>query len=346
MSDFRIDKITNRDGSAGTQIAGITTFSGTSGMQLPAGPTEYRGGRGRGVFGGGSPSYVNILNFITISTTGNAEDFGDITTGHQSRASFASATRGIWAGGYVPSGTSSAIDYVIISSKGGASDFGETVISRQNCMGTSDSTRGIYAGSRYSPAAVNNSPLIEFVTMASTGDGSTFGDLITGRGAMGTCSSPTRGIFAGGGTSGPVVAIQTIEFVTIQTLGNGTDFGQLSNGALDSYGGASSTTRGLLSGIFPAVPANNIIEFITIATLGNSTDFGDLTVARSGSAKMSNSIRGVFAKGRGGSSPYTYYNTIDFVTIASTGNASDFGDATSAEWSTSGFSDSHGGIGL
>ena len=33
MSDFRVDKITNRDGSAGTQICGISTFSGTSGMQ-------------------------------------------------------------------------------------------------------------------------------------------------------------------------------------------------------------------------------------------------------------------------------------------------------------------------
>ena len=268
-----------------------------------------------------------------------------MTTGHQSRAAFASATRGIFAGGYTPSGESSKIDYVIISSKGGANDFGDTVITRQNLMGSSDSTRGIYGGSRYSTAAVNNSNVIEFVTIASTGNASDFGDLITGRGAMGTCSSPTRGIFAGGGQSSPVVAIQAIEFVTIQTLGNGTDFGQLSNAALDAYGGASSTTRGLLSGIFPAVPANNIIEFITIATLGNSTDFGDLTVARSGSAKMSNSVRGVFAKGRGGSSPYTYYNTIDFVTIASTGNASDFGDATSAEWSTSGFSDSHGGIG-
>ena len=42
MSDFRIDKITNRDGSAGTQIAGITTFSGTSGIQMPNGGT---GGR-------------------------------------------------------------------------------------------------------------------------------------------------------------------------------------------------------------------------------------------------------------------------------------------------------------
>ena len=51
--------------------------------------------------------------------------------------------------------------------------------------------------------SVNNSSLIEHVTMASTGDGSTFGDLITGRGAMGTCSSPTRGIFAGGGQRTP-----------------------------------------------------------------------------------------------------------------------------------------------
>jgi len=42
MSEFRVDKITNRDGSAGTQIAGITTFSGTSGMQLPSGNTNYR----------------------------------------------------------------------------------------------------------------------------------------------------------------------------------------------------------------------------------------------------------------------------------------------------------------
>ena len=42
MSDFRINKITNRDGSAGTQITGITTFSGTSGIVMPSGNTAYR----------------------------------------------------------------------------------------------------------------------------------------------------------------------------------------------------------------------------------------------------------------------------------------------------------------
>ena len=80
MSDFRIDKITNRDGSAGTQIAGISTFSGTTGMVMPGGPTSNRGGRGRAVFGGGyTPSATKTLNFIDIATTGNASDFGDLT---------------------------------------------------------------------------------------------------------------------------------------------------------------------------------------------------------------------------------------------------------------------------
>ena len=80
MSDFRVDQITNRVGDAGTQIAGITTFSGTSGMIIPSGPTEYRGGRGRGFFAGGqTPSAVDIIDKIEIATTGNATDFGDLS---------------------------------------------------------------------------------------------------------------------------------------------------------------------------------------------------------------------------------------------------------------------------
>ena len=42
MSDFRIDQITNQAGTAGPQIAGITTFSGSSGLVMPSGDTRYR----------------------------------------------------------------------------------------------------------------------------------------------------------------------------------------------------------------------------------------------------------------------------------------------------------------
>ena len=55
MSEFKVNTITYRDGSYGPQICGITTF-GSSGMQLPSGPTEMRGGRGRGVIYAGSAS--------------------------------------------------------------------------------------------------------------------------------------------------------------------------------------------------------------------------------------------------------------------------------------------------
>ena len=137
MSDFRIDKITNRDGSAGTQIAGITTFSGSDGIRLPSGPAEYRGGRGRGVVGAGgvSPSTpTNSLNYITIATTGNAVDFGDMTiTNHYSATSNASSTRATAGGGNYTSSTD-VIDYVQIMTAGNAIDFGNLSASRAYLM--------------------------------------------------------------------------------------------------------------------------------------------------------------------------------------------------------------------
>ena len=42
MSDFRIDQITNQAGTAGPDIAGITTFSGSSGLLMPRGDTFRR----------------------------------------------------------------------------------------------------------------------------------------------------------------------------------------------------------------------------------------------------------------------------------------------------------------
>ena len=175
MSDFRIDKITNRDGSAGTQICGVSTFSGTSGMQLPSGPTEYRGGRGRGVFGGGeSPTRLNNLDLITIATTGNASDFGDLVETATNIGACGSSTRGIWFGGETPS-VSNTIQYIIFSSQGGSNNFGNLSFARLNHnSGLSDNTRGITGGAYASPLYYN---LIEYVTIASTGDASDFGDL-------------------------------------------------------------------------------------------------------------------------------------------------------------------------
>ena len=66
MSELRINNITDRAGSSGPIIAGVSTVTSTSHMVMPSGPTEMRGGRGRGVFGGGSPGQVNIMNSAEI----------------------------------------------------------------------------------------------------------------------------------------------------------------------------------------------------------------------------------------------------------------------------------------
>ena len=84
MSQISVNDISSLDGKSGPVISGITTVSSTGYMMIPAGPTEYRGGRGRGIFGGGrtphvTPNLVNILDYMTIATTGDALDFGDLS---------------------------------------------------------------------------------------------------------------------------------------------------------------------------------------------------------------------------------------------------------------------------
>ena len=68
------------------------------------------------------------------------------------------------------------------------------------------------------------------------------------------------------------------------------------------------------------------VDYITIASTGDAKDFGDLTYARYYLSSLSSSVRGLFLSGRSGTDPYTYYNTIDYVTISSQGNVQDFGD--------------------
>ena len=92
----------------------------------------------------------------------------------------------------------------------------------------------------------------------------------------------------------------------------------------------------------------NTIDYITIATTGNAADFGDTTSVRGQAGGVSNSIRGVFTGGYQPSPTSSDTNIIDFIDIATTANAKDFGDINRAandsnrEHGTC--SDSHGGL--
>lgn len=292
---------------------------------------------GRGVFAGGrdnTNAYVNTIDYISISTTGNATDFGDLIANGQGRAGVSSSTRGCWGGRY-DGAYYTDIDYVTIATAGNATDFGDLTVSRSYTGGCGSGTRGLFGGG-WSGSAHN---VIDYITIASVGNATDFGDLTVSRYGVQSCSSSTRGLF-GGGDSG--ADSNVIDYVTIASVGNATDFGDLTVARFDSEG-ASSSTRGLfMGGEIGAGTFKNEIDYVTIASVGNATDFGDLSVTRGRCGCTSNGIRAVAAGGFGSGS--TYYNVIDYVTIASVGNATDFGDLSTTRSHTGGLSDSHGGL--
>ena len=345
MSEFKVNTITNRDGSHGPQVCGITTF-GSSGMQLPSGPTEFRGGRGRGIVAGGrnlpASTSENVIDMHEIVTLGNAVDFGDMMTSNTgAKGGCGSATRAILAGGYNPSPGAllTQIAYVVMSSGGGANDFGDLQTAKNGITPASNDTRGILQGG----ATPDFTSEISSINIQSLGQDSSYGSALEGaiRNAA-AAQNGTRGLFGGG--QGPSANYFSIVSYVFATSGSGTKFGELSDDP-NSNTAVSSGIRGVFAG-GGAPGVTNIIEYVTIATEGNATDFGDLTTARRNLAGNTNRIRGTFSGGHTDSSGSgNNVNTIDYITIASTGDAQDFGDLTAVRrCSNAGGSDAHGGL--
>ena len=327
------------DATAGPTFQGGVGFVSQNWLTLPKGTTTDRNRTGgRGLFGGGeSPAKTNTIEFVTISSMGNAKDFGDLTDSRLQCGSCGSSTRGLFAGGEtaISPGKSKAIDYVTIASTGNAVDFGDLIEQVEKLRnGLSNNTRGIFGGGGAN-APVGNSNIINYVTISTLGDALDFGDLLRGKTDMTAASSPVRGLFFNTATA---IANTEISYITIASTGNAQDFGDLTT-ARSQAAASSSSTRALIFG--GSIPGNytNSIEYVTISTLGNASDFGDMNEAAQERAGTSNSIRGIVIGGDPG-----LLNRIDYVTIQTTGNTKDFGDISAATQSGAACSDSHGGL--
>ena len=166
---------------------------------------------------------------------------------------------------------------------------------------------------------------IDTVQISTAGNSTDFGDLTAAKFDCGGMGGNFRGICTGGRT--PSV-INVIEYIHFASTGNGADFGDLTSARL-MVKSINNLTRGVTGS--GATPSNsNVIDFITIQTLGNAVDFGDLTVARSRTGATQSPTRGVWGGGFVDGSPAVLSNVLDFIEIASTGNATDFGDLATA----------------
>ena len=310
---------------------------------LGGGTGSNAGTGARGLLGGGSPDNSNgtdTITFITISTLGADQDFGDLTDSRKQPGGTSSRTRALFSGGSRPSYTSTVTDYVTISSTGDAIDFGDNYNDNgtgqgEQYGGTSNGTRAVWNGGYRSGTNINT---ISYNTISTLGDALNFGDRTTGGFNIAAVNSSTRSIVAGGSNPG---SLNIIDYVIMSTLGNSVDFGDLTTASRSGGQSACSSTRGVIPlGYYTPGAVGNRIDYITMATTGNAIDFGDSTQARKDAGGMSSPTRGVFA---GGLTP-TVVNTIDYIEIPTTGNAVDFGDTGGTFSMSAGVSNGHGGL--
>ena len=323
-----------------TDSSKMEVYIGSTWMEVAVSSPNLDGGA-RGLYSGRSPSpgsYVNTVDYITISTAGNAIDFGDQNGAGTYGSTTADRTRGIIAGGHPAH--NDVIDFFTIASTGDATDFGNLTSSRWLMGGgVSSGTRSVFAGGSTVGGSNPVTNVIDYVTTQSLGNAVDFGDHIQAKRMTSSVNSPTRGIFAGGyGDSSPYPRYNIIEFITTATLGNAQDFGDLSL-ALSQNAGVCNATRGMIAG--NGSPASKVIEVLTISTLGNTSQFGELSAMSHLLGGASSPIRGVYA---GGYNPSAATNSMEYITLQTEGSSVDFGDLTVAGYGVYGLSNAHGGL--
>ena len=307
-------------------------------VQVSTDDTAYSAGSNTGT---SSPIVVSSLTNGTAATAKvwaiNA--YGTSAPSAASASFSPVGTKGVIGGGYNSSNAAqNVLEIIVVATTGNASDFGDLTVARGYLFNgqLASATRGIFAGGQNASNAFENT--IDYITIASAGNATDFGNLAAATLGGSSVSNATRGVFITGYASNYV---NTIQYITIANTGNTTDFGDVAETAYGNSG-FSSTTRGVSgsNAVGAGEAASNKIEYITIASTGNGSDFGDLTLARKNGAGLGNNTRGLF----GGGFASAHSNVIDYVTIASTGNATDFGDMAAEVYNNAGVSSPTRGV--
>ena len=325
------------DGSQWAEFQLSTPNMGTSADKQP-GP--------RGVLAGGyiAPTNTAKTSYINISSEGNSQDFGDLSTAIRYTAGTSSSTRGLTFAGYSNS-YQSTITKTTIASTGSHATFGNVVHNGSNTgfLGHScfaNQTRAIMFSGNNSGGNITQ---MKYVTIASDGDTVVFGDMTFSYRYGMVTGSKTRAMPMGGYSGSGYY--NTINVVTMATTGDALDFGDLRNTVSDSLGTTTNGIRSIISMRNSGYTDTSLDSYNPISG-GTTIPFGDLSSARVFSPMnscLSSPTRGVFPGGTINPGSSTS-GVIDYVQFATDGNAVDFGDMHTASGAGSYFSSSHGGL--
>ena len=178
----------------------------------------------------------NRIDYITIATKSNSQDFGDLYSGTRETDGCESPTRGVVFGG-TPNATN-IIQFITIATQGDSADFGDTTVTSQRGSAGGNAVRGLLTLGT-TPSVTN---AVDFITIATLGNSKDFGDLTEVRGNATGTSSSTRFVEAGGATPS---LVDTIDYAQIMTTGNFINFGELAGTDRSQLGGLSNGHGGL-----------------------------------------------------------------------------------------------------
>ena len=232
--------------------------------------------------------------------------------------------RGVFGGSNNNSSSyGNTMDYIQIMSTGNAIDFGDMTVTVYGGGGCGSETRANFFGGRLAPGSSGFTDRIDLVTIASSGGGVDYGDLVGTTVHTAGCSSSTRGFKVGAYNLN-----NDIEFWEIETGGQAIDFSHLTSGRHTHQCFSSPTRAFAAGGSVPGNTRSSSVDVFNMASKGtDASDFGDMASERGENpGTTANSVRGII--GGGMSAAAGRLNSIEYVTMTTSGRFADFGDLT------------------
>ena len=150
----------------------------------------------RGVYNSGQDGSSNVssnIQFITISSKGNAVKFGELNVKRRACGMCSNSTRGLFAAGYNGGSSTNTIEFITIASTGNGTDFGELNRPKTTyAQGSASQTRGFFSGG--SDTDNPYSSAISVISIAQGGSATDFGDLAVASESSGACSDSHGGL--------------------------------------------------------------------------------------------------------------------------------------------------------
>ena len=277
---------------------------------------------------------TDAIQYVDITTTGDSSSFGLLTMVRAYNAGFAGEGRGCSCMGEAVSTYVASVDYVTIANTGNASDFGNMTTTRRNHKATSNGIRGLCTGGVNNANSDNAWDIMDYITIATTGAGTDFGDLGTAVKKHGCMANATKAFMIGGDGRPASPRYQSKrQYVTMDTASDSSDLSDLDEARWGMSEGGDEN-RGLWCGGRRVTAGAYItdIHYFDMETNGSASTFGDITDADAGGQGYTNAQGGTIGNNdrclwgggeRGSGSPKAQ---IDYIVVQTTSDASDFGD--------------------